>query len=107
MFFHHKSIRKFSIEGEILDDSLIARLKDEYTRLLVSQMRIANHVPRIDIEPDVTIKYNNKRKIFTFKITIYGVNVGRENIECIKAVDKTVPIYIQKSKLKELSQAVE
>jgi hypothetical protein len=107
MSFHHKSIRKFSIEGEILDDSLIARLKDEYTRLLVSQMRIANHVPRIDIEPDVTIKYNSKRKIFTFKITIYGVNVGRENIECIKAVDKTVPIYIQKSKLKELSQAVE
>ena len=107
MSFHHKSIRKFSIEVEFLDDSLIARLKDEYTRLLVSQMRIANHVPRIDIEPDVTIKYNNKRKIFTFKITIYGVNVGRENIECIKAVDKTVPIYIQKSKLKELSQAVE
>jgi len=107
MSFHHKSIKKFSIEGEILDDSLIARLKDEYSRLLISQMKIANHVPRIDIEPDITIKYNNKRKVFTFKITIYGVNVGRENIECIQAVDKTVPIYIQKSKSKELSQAVD
>lgn len=107
MSFHHKSIKKFSIEGEILDDSLIARLKDEYSRLLISQMKIANHVPRIDIEPDITIKYNNKRKIFTFKITIYGVNVGRENIECIQAVDKTVPIYTQRNKSKELSRAVD
>lgn len=107
MSFHHKSIKKFSIEGEILDDSLIARLKDEYSRLLISQMKIANHVPRIDIEPDITIKYNNKRKIFTFKITIYGVSVGRENIECIQAVDKTVPIYTQRNKSKELSRAVD
>lgn len=107
MSFHHKSIKKFSIEGEILDDSLIARLKDEYSRLLISQMKIANHVPRIDIEPDITIKYNNKRKVFTFKITIYGVNVGRENIKCIQAVDKTVPIYTQRNKSKELSRAVD
>jgi hypothetical protein len=107
MLFHHKSVKKFSIEGEILDDSLISRLKDEYIRLLVSQMKIANHVPRVDIEPDTTIKYNNKRKVFTFKITIYGVNVGRENIECIQALDKTVPIYTQKSKSKESFQAVD
>jgi len=107
MLFHHKPIKKFSIEGEILDDSLIARLNSEYSNLLISQMKITNHVPRLDIEPDITIKYDNKKKIFTFKITMYGVNIGRENIECIKAVDKTVPIYIQKNKSKELSRVVD
>lgn len=107
MLFHHKPIKKFSVEGEILDDSLIARMKDEYTRLLISQMKISNHVPRVDIEPDITIKYNTDKKRFTFKITIYGVNVGKENIKCIEAVDKSVPIYIQTNKLKELSQAVD
>lgn len=107
MLLHHKPIRKFSIEGEIFDDALISRMKDEYTRLLLSQMKISNHVPRVDIQSDITIKYNIKKNIYTLKITIYGVNVGKEKIKWIEAVDGPVPIYTQKSKLKELSQAVD
>lgn len=107
MSYHHKSLKKFSLEGEILDDSLIVRLRDEYLKLLVSQMRIAYYVPRLDIEPDITIKYNQKKKRFTFKITVYGVNVGKENIECIEALDRANPIYIRTTKLNELLQAAD
>jgi len=104
MLFHHKPIKKFSLEGNILDDSLIVRLREEYVKLLTSQMRLSNCVPRIDIDPDITISYNQRKKIFTFKITIYGVNVGKENIECIRALNGAKPIYIQTTKSSESLQ---
>lgn len=104
MSFHHKSIKKFSLEGDILDDASIPRLKEEYIRLLISQMRVANCVPRVDINPSFTTKYDAKKKIFKFKVTVYGINVGKEKIKCIVAVDEHRPIYTQTNRLDESLQ---
>jgi len=101
MAFHHKQIKGFSIEGVILDDLAIPRIKDEYIRLLKSQMRIASHVPRIDINPDVTIEYNKKKNNFKIKITLYGVKLEEEQIRCIEAINEHKPIYIRESKYSE------
>ena len=102
--FHHKPIKKFSLDGQIHDESAIPRLKIEYIKLLVSEMRLSGHVPRIDINPDFTLLYDNRRQLFNFKITVYGIYIGKKKSEWILAVDEHRPIYTQKNKSKESSQ---
>ena len=102
--FHHKTIKRFNLDGIIADDSAIKRLKGEYIRLLVSEMRLSGYVPKFELEPDFTIDYNLKKKYFEFELTIYGVHVGKRKSEWIAGIDGTKPIYIPKSKSKESLQ---
>ena len=102
--FHHKQIKKFTLDGQIHDDSVIARLKIEYIRLLITEMKIAGYVPRLDIDPDFTISFNNKSEYFEFKLTVHGVYAGKKKSEWIIGVDGTTAIYTQKNKLSEFSQ---
>ena len=102
-FFHHKPIKKFFIDGVIQDESKVPRLKDEYIRLLVSQMRYEGYVPRFDIDPDFTIDYNEKKEYFEFQLTLYGVYAGKEKSKWILGIDGHKIIYTQKSKLKDAS----
>jgi len=101
--FHHKKLNKFDLEGVVHDESAIPRLKLEYIRLLVSEMRLTGYVPRIDIDPDFTVDYNLKRRCFEFELSVYGIYVGRKKSECILAVDGHRAIYIQQNKSKEFS----
>jgi hypothetical protein len=102
--FHHKTIKRFSLDGIIHDESALGRLKGEYTRLLVSEMRLCGYVPRIDIDPDFTIDYNEKKQYFEFEISVHGVYAGKRKSEWIAGIDVNKPIYIQKNKSKEFSQ---
>jgi hypothetical protein len=101
---HHKPIKRFFLDGIIYDDSTIARLKTEYIKLLLSEMKSSGYVPRFDIDPDFTIRYNEKVEIFEFKLTIYGTYVGKKKINWIIGLDGTKVIFTQKSKLKEFLQ---
>ena len=101
---HHKPIKSFSLDGNIYDDSAIARLKIEYIKLLLSEMKISGYVPRFDIDPDFTIRYNEEVQIFEFKLTIYGTYVGKKKTNWIIGLDGTKVIFTQKSKLKEFLQ---
>jgi hypothetical protein len=104
---HHKPIKCFKLDGNIKDESNIYRLKEEYIRLLIVQMKESAYVPRIDIEPDFTVYYNESKDWFEFKLTVYGIYVGKKNIEWMIAADGYNPIYTQKIKLKEFSSALE
>lgn len=106
MFFHHKPIKKFFIDGIIHDESKVPRLKDEYTRLLISQMRYDGYVPRIDIDPDFTIDYNEKG-YFEFQLTIYGVYAGKEKSKWILGIDGHRIIRTQENRSKESLQGQE
>lgn len=100
--YHHKKIHKFFLEGEIHDEAAIARLKIEYTKTLALTMKMDGYVPRLDIEPDFTIEYIQKNRTFTFKLSIYGVYVGKKNAEWIIGIDGHQAISTQQSKLSEL-----
>jgi hypothetical protein len=102
--FHHRPIKKFNLNGVIHDDSAIGRLKGEYIRLLVSEMRLSGYVPKFEIDPDFTIDFNETKKYFEFEITLYGIYVGKRKIEWIAVIDGNKAIYIQKSKSNEFSQ---
>jgi len=96
---HHKPIKRFSLKGNILDEALTPRLKTEYIKLLLLEMRFSGYVPRIDIDPDFTIEYNNTIEIFTFKLSLHGVYVGKKKSEWIIGIDGTQVISTAQSKL--------
>jgi hypothetical protein len=102
--YHHKPIKKFSLSGIIHDESAIGRLKGEYIRLIVSEMRLTGYVPRFDIEPDFTIDYNMKKKYFEFELTVHGSYAGRKQSTWIAGLDGHRAIYTPKSRLEEFSQ---
>jgi hypothetical protein len=102
--YHHKPIKKFYLDGVIHDESAIGRLKLEYVRLLISEMKLSGYVPRFDIEPDFTIDYNERKRNFDFALTVHGIHIGRKQSEWIVGIDGNKAIYTQKSKSSEFSQ---
>jgi hypothetical protein len=102
--YHHKPIRKFDLDGQIFDEASTPRLKVEYIRLIVSQMKFLGYCPRLDIEPDFTIYYNEEKEIFSFKLSVYGTYVGKRKSEWIIGLDGATPIYTQRSKSNESLQ---
>lgn len=103
--FHHRNIKRFDLDGNIHDDAIIGRLKEEYIRLLTSQMRLAGYIPRLDIDPDFTIEYNEITEYFEFKLSTYGIYVGKKQSECILGIDGTKALHIQQNKSNVSSQA--
>jgi hypothetical protein len=101
---HHKPIKRFGLEGIIKDDSSVMRLRQEYGKLLDSEMRISGYVPRLDINEDFTINYNYQKEYFEFKLTIYGVYVGKKKSEWILGIDETRVVSTLKSKYSVYSQ---
>lgn len=105
--FHHKPLKKFSLDGIIHDDSAMWRLKTEYIALLTMEMKILGYVPRLDINADFTVEYNEAKEYFEFELTMYGIYVGKRKSEWITGIDETRVIYTQKSKSSESSQDLE
>jgi hypothetical protein len=103
---HHKPLKRFGLEGIIHDDSAIWRLKIEYMRLIVSEMRLSGYVPRIDIAPDFTIDYNERLEGFNFELSLYGIYVGKRKSEWIFGVNEATVIPIQQNRLEEYLREV-
>jgi hypothetical protein len=103
---HHRPIKKFSLEGKFYDDATIVRLKKEYFDLLDFQMRASGYVARLDISPDFTIEYNESAETFSFRLSVYGVYVGKRKSEWILGVDEKSVIPIPQSKSSACSLGV-
>ena len=93
--YHHKSLKRFHLEGTIADDSLIYRIKQECLSLLVEKMRGQGYAVRIDIDPDFTIEYDEG--VWKFEVSVYGVYVGRKRALCIDYLDGYKP-HMKKAK---------
>lgn len=101
MMFLHKRIKMFQLEGQILDDSCIARMKEQYIELLSKSMKDQGYVIRLDIEPDWSIQYTGNH--YEFILSVYGSHIGKKNAACIDGLDKNRPIYTQQNKSRESS----
>jgi len=102
--YHHKPIKRFYLDGVIHDDSMIGRLKDEYIRLLTTEMKLSGYVPRLDLDPDFTIRYNEIKNFFEFKLSVQAVYTGKRKSEWISGIDGTTPIFIPQTKFVESLQ---
>jgi hypothetical protein len=101
MNFMHKRIKRFELQGQILDDIFIPRMKGEYIRLLADAMRDSGYVVRLDIEPDWSLSYTGNH--YEFILSVYGSYIGKKNAACIESLDKNRPIFTQKIKSSESS----
>ena len=81
------------MEGTIYDSAHIDRLKTEYLALVVMQMRDRGYVPRIDIDYQFTMWYDEDKNQYNFKMSVYGVYVGPKKAQAIKAIMNYKPIY--------------
>lgn len=78
----HRDIKRFSMDGEIADDSAIPRLRDEYERLIISEMREDGYIRLLDHGPIFSTHYNEETNTYTFVITVFGTYVGkRQSLE--------------------------
>jgi hypothetical protein len=102
---HHKSIKRFHLDGHILDDASFWRLKDQYVRLLTTNMRLSGYVPRLDIQPDFTLDYNEEKQYFEFELSLYGIYLGKKQSQWIDGVEGTLIVYTQMNKSSVSSQA--
>lgn len=102
--FHHKAIKRFDLSGQIYDESMLERLKNEYIRLITIGMQSDGYVPRLDIPVDFTLEYIEKKEIFEFTLSIYAVYVGKRNSQWITGIDGYKAIPIQQNKSSEFSQ---
>ena len=103
MISSHKNIKRFHIDGEIYDESIIPRVKDQYIFMLTMMMKSKGYLVRYDIDPDFTIEYNGKT--FNFVLSVYGVFVGKKKAQWFDGIDKNKLIAnsTQKSKSEEHS----
>ena len=101
MRFLHKRIKMFQLEGQILDDSLIADMKNKYVRLLSESMKDQGYVIRLDIDPDWSLRYTGNH--YEFILSVYGSYIGKKNAACIDGLDKNRPIYTPPNKSGESS----
>jgi hypothetical protein len=67
-------------------------------------MKLSGYVPRVDINPDFTLNYNQQKQYFEFELSIYGVYVGKKKSEWITGIDETKAIYTAQNKSKEFSR---
>jgi hypothetical protein len=86
-FVSHKSIKGFSIDGKIKDEADFGRLRIRYENLLEDDMRIKGYIPHLDLDPVFTTSYNGSS--FEFKITCYGIYVGKAKAKCYTGITGT------------------
>lgn len=72
----HKPIRMFSQEGFIKDDKDFPRLREEFERLIIEQMREVGCLPVYELGSHWATKW--LEEMYFFKITIYGCYAGRK-----------------------------
>jgi hypothetical protein len=103
---HHRPIKRFGLAGVIYDDIALTRLKNEYVRLVITEMRLSGYVPRLDISPDFTISFNYDKKYFEFILSVYGTFVGKKKSLWITGVDETRVVSTQQNRLSEFLKEV-
>lgn len=73
----HDDIRKFSLEGELSDANIVEN-KQRMVNFVESVMRDDSYVPALDLEPQFTLAYNMEREAYDFTLSVYGVQVDKE-----------------------------
>ncbi len=74
----NKKLNSFGMQGDIHDDAAIPRLRKEYERLIVSNMRDQGYVPILDLDTQFHLVYSQELDTYQFDIILYGIYVGKK-----------------------------
>lgn len=99
----HDEVTKFPLEGVLTDKLNLAQHKERMVHFLEGDMRDRGYVPLLDMEPHYTQSWNNDEGHFTFKLSVYGVYVGKDKAWDVSGMmsGKIIPKYTPPAKSKE------
>ncbi len=72
----HKPVKMFSQDGLIKDDKDFIRIRNEFERLIIDQMRDQGCLPIHELGTHWSTKWLGDK--YSFKLTIYGCYAGRK-----------------------------
>lgn len=72
-----RKIHNFTVTGTIGDDSQFIKARELYERTLVQQMRDKGYIPVLDMSPQFSITYIEKKNQYGFLLVMFGVYVGK------------------------------
>ena len=107
-FAGHKKIKKFTIDGQIYDEAEVLKVRTQYDQIMDNYLREKGYVPHLDLDPLFSMSYNGNT--FEFKITWYGVYLGKAKAKCYKGISGTnlIPMKsMSRNKLEKSSFPVE
>lgn len=105
-FDMHRPIKKFTLDGTLADDADFIRMREQWEKLLITDMRDGGCVPVLGLGPLWSTSYDAAKEQYLFELTIYGVSVGRKKSLQIEGMDVTgnlIPRHIPQSKSKKPS----
>lgn len=73
----HRKIKRFQVEGQFLNDSEAASIKDLAERVLDVQMRDAGYIRSLDIDPVWGTDYNPVQDEWRYIMSMYGFYIGK------------------------------
>jgi hypothetical protein len=107
-FAGHRKIKDFSIDGHIYDEADFIKLRWQYENIIEEYMRVKGYIPHLDLDPVFSTSYTGSS--FEFKITWYGIYLGKAKAKCYKGVtsNKLIPMTpTTLTKLVKSSESVE
>ena len=90
---NNKRIKQFDIVGELADDSFILGHREKMEKLIDMQMRDSGYVPHLDLDTQYYLSYNENKDSYSFRITSFGVYVGKKKSFEIVGLSGTTYIY--------------
>ena len=96
----HKTIKRFQIKVEFLDDSDMIRIRNQYENLLTHDMRIKGYVRVLDIDPAFSVEFTGET--WKFLMTLHGIYVGKKKACELEGMSqgKLMPRSIRQTTLK-------
>lgn len=94
----HRPIHRFGFDGHLKDDADIIRLKENYRALIIEGMREDGYVPVLDLDIFWSTQYDSNKKRYTFRMTVYGVYVGKRKAYAIEGMVGQNRMYARVSK---------
>lgn len=83
----HKTIKRFGIEGQIADDAMFIRFREQQESMLIAAMRESGYVPVLGFGPFFSTAYNEDKDTYDFSLSVYGVYVGIKRAGSVEGVD--------------------
>jgi hypothetical protein len=74
----HDSVERFPLEGVLTDKLNLVEHKARMVHFLEGDIRDRGFVPLLDMEPHYTQAWDAQEGHYTFKLSVYGVYVGKE-----------------------------
>lgn len=96
----NRKVHKFGFDGRAIDVETIVAKHQEWTRQFINSLRDRGYVPLLDIDPAVSMWYDEPTETFEFTVTVKAIYVGKKKAWQIEGIseDKLIPRPIARSK---------